>query len=274
MKKVKKLLCLILAMCLTLSLAACNGEDGGGDTPATPEAPEATPTPEPTPRDIEWIDAGPFQYDASRIVYRTDFEDGLGDWQRRMVGDATDHSSYNTFMERHGTTYIDMELSDVSKSGSYSMLIANRLTGWNGAILDITDYLLDDVSMYEAFAWVNMPDDAMPGRLHLSLQTVEYMGGIKNEEYIWLSDFDGEGGIFSKFVLPAGTEDPGNNEDLSPFYNIPEGYSTQDGWVLLHGTFPAMKILYDEFYIYIESTLGLATEQDFYVDELVILTAQ
>ena len=298
----KKLLCVILASCMIFALTACNSEPDAAPAATANEAAnenkdadneETTPaieTDEPAadepaadepaadepaadePAAEEETDVLDYSYDDSRLLYKEDFENGIGQWQARQIGDAVEHSDYKKILEKYGTTFITMEQTDeTAYSGNYSLKVADRYAGWNGAILDITDYLSDEIDSYEAMVWVKMPEDCDPARLILSYQTNVEEFGFDVEDYAYWNDYAGESGVYSKYMLPAGTEDPGKDENLTPFYTYPEGYSTDDGWVLLRGTMQIVKSSYDKISVYIETTQGNATKQNFYIDDFVLL---
>ncbi|MCL2638217.1 MAG: hypothetical protein FWD48_07570 [Oscillospiraceae bacterium] len=257
----------------------------------------------------EWPDFNdyvPFSYDMNRVVYATDFSnpaevcqcenprecggenkclDGAAIWRRRwdpgrtinpMVGDARIETTVHEF---YGDMVLELS-TDTYITGSSSLLVANRASDWNGAILDITDILPNDVTEYEIFLWVKMPPDADPGRVMISAQT----NGLDGEEYRQWGDFgmldeDDDDEIYhaSKYWLPAefyviaedGTE-PNPGEDAE--YNIPREFE-RDGWVLLRGTSTFVKMFYEQIQIYVETKQGHPNTQAIYIDSITIMTA-
>ncbi|MCL2019538.1 MAG: hypothetical protein FWG70_07245 [Oscillospiraceae bacterium] len=318
----KKLLCVILAMCMIFALTACESNEGGspattpqpvdlssgndgetdptdgGETPAdggeTPTDGGTAPTDgdalgievaPATQSDREWPDLReyfPFDYDQSKVIYATSFEDEseictcedpVNDscdalWQRRW--DAQREVNFEgaqvPVIDAYGVQLHELVPGGIV--GSTSLLSGNRALGWTGAIANIYDLIDPGTIQYEAFAWVKMPDDASPGRVVMSHET----RGADGPNYGYWDDFDGPEGIYSKYFLPIGTPDMARNPDHATFYEYPEGY-TNDGWVLLHGTFPLISVLYDEIFFYFEVIGGNALQQDVYIDCLVIIKA-
>jgi hypothetical protein len=77
-------------------------------------------------------------------------------------------------------------------------------------------------------------------------------------------------GILSKFALPMFDEIPDwVSESDEYLYRYPEGYTTEDGWVLLHGMIITVASNWDPILFYIESRSGIS---DFYIDSYAIIT--
>ena len=198
--------------------------------------------------------AGAFWYDTSKVLYSEDFENGIGNWVAR---------------DRVDNTSLIAELTDEeAQSGDFSLKVSGRERSWEGVIIDITDYLRDDVLFYEVAVWVKVPETAPPARVVMSLEMHDIYDSVW---YSWLDDYDEENGILSKYFFPAGTPNPNTTELHDPLYIIPEGYSTDDGWVLLRGTFFHFLPEHKEVHFYIETIGGRAAEMDFYIDNFVLL---
>jgi hypothetical protein len=166
--------------------------------------------------------------------------------------------------------------------GSSSLLIYNRQRGWSGAIMDLLPLLDGDIVDIEVLAWVRLTDDSVSGCVLQSRKIVDAGGGAS--KYDQLVDYNGEGGILSKYFLPIEKygNDPETNEEPNPGqdarYNIPDfmqftGADGNDGWVLLRGKTTYLKALYDEFHFYIEGSGadGPSFEMDILVGKVVIL---
>jgi len=168
--------------------------------------------------------AGAFLYETSRVLYSEDFENGIGNWVART--------------NDNNTSIIAEITSGEAQSGDYSLKVSGRERSWEGVIIDITDYLRDDVFFYEVTVWVKVPETATPARVVMSLEEHRSDG-------VWYSQL--------------------NNFDAD---NV---YSTDDGWVLLRGTFFVFLAECNEVHFYIETIGGIAAEMDFYIDNFVLL---
>ncbi|MDR2559425.1 MAG: hypothetical protein LBC86_07790 [Oscillospiraceae bacterium] len=244
----------------------------------------------------DFNDYVPFSYDMNRVVYASAFgdgdefctceeskecggdnlcQDGAAIWRRRWNPDASirplvgDERIETTIHEFYG----DMVLTlcfDNFVTGNSSMLVDNRGHNWAGATLDITDFLPDNETMYEAFAWVKIPEGSDPGRILLSSQT----NGLDGEEYRQWADFDAEEGILSKYRLPVSAANALADDPEAWDSRFPEDYVRDDGWVLVRGTTQFVKMFYEKIQIYFETADGHPNQQPIYIDSLTILIAE
>ncbi|MCL1823894.1 MAG: hypothetical protein FWG44_06795 [Oscillospiraceae bacterium] len=290
----KKLLVILLAMCMVLALATACGEDKPEtNEPVTPsngeenkpndskddpkDDPKEDPaetedpvSPEPAGEMIVVI-PDVFEYDSSRVLYSTDFSE-MGEWNPRHIGDDEDHGSYSTYMNSHGTTHINVELVDIdTPSGdNKAIFVSERYTAWTGITIDLTDMFSPTLWDYEIFAWVKVPEGQPDSLVQMSYQLTNYIGGpdgIANDDFKQWGDIDSEEGILSKRMLPTSLFDP--DGDWKVAYN--EDYFTEDGWMLLRGETSIISSNYDKIQVYVETGSGIA---DFYVDQLVILKGE
>jgi len=304
----KKLLCMILAMFMVLGLAtACNDESpappaGGGnnandgddksddqkndddpaktdDDPAKTDDDPPPPAPPVSYSDRDWPDLSayfPFEYDQSRVIYATGFEadeEGFSFCVCEEKGQCDKGEACESAWGVRGSTEV-LELSDIALQGGTSLRVSERTSGWNGPIVDITDYVLDTEMFYEAFAWIRMDEDASPGRIIMSSQT----NGIEGEKYIWWEDYDAPENVLSKRALPVGLHVVGEDgEEQNPGqdgqYNIPRELVNGD-WTLLRGSNFFYKPDADKIYLYFETLGGRSNEMNFYIDCLVLLVAE
>jgi hypothetical protein len=284
MRKAKKLLCVILTVCMIFALPTACGDDTpapapttGNNQPATNDTPPAAPSdddnednndapsdPPPAADNSPIITVGPVSFRESQVVYMNTFENGVGNWVPRCGGTDPDHENYGMY-----EVIVDTTTEAVGPTGGASMKISGRDRAWNGAILEVTDIFTPDKFMYEMLVWVKMPEDAIPGRIHISYETREMVAGVEVPGYAYWEDFEPEVGIMSKKMLPMFDEVPeGTTEDY--FYTYTEGYFTDDGWVLLHGSIVILTSNYDRLFVYIE-TVG-APREDIYVDSVFIIS--
>jgi hypothetical protein len=205
-----------------------------------------------------------YEYDESRVLYKNEFEDNLDGWIDR--GPEVNHYDINKYQ-------VSVELSDEEKrSGTKCMKISGRRYGWNGATLNIIDYLQEDVLRYEAMAWVKIPETSEPCRVHLSLETNERLsgGGIFPHFGQW-DDYCDYLNILSKYRMPVGAPADERTETWEVAY--PPGYKTDDGWVLLRGKAEINKTQHETVFAYIE-TNGEYNTSDIYVDDFVLLIGE
>jgi len=209
----------------------------------------------------------PFEVDASRILCENDFEDTLNGWEAR--GPEEDHFEYSKYRVR-------AELSDEeAHTGKQCLKVSGRTKHWNGATINITDYLLDGEREYEAAVWVKIPEGCTSCRVQLSLQAISVLMGTDFPHYTMWDDYSSNGYKLSKFRLPtsaanvAWIDQPGH-WDL----RYPKDRVTDDGWVLLHGRLTIDKNRYKSFHIYIETTESSAGDQDIYIDDFVLLIGE
>jgi len=205
-----------------------------------------------------------YDYDESRILYKNDFEDSLNGWIDR--GPEINHFDSNKYKIIVGLT------SEEKHSGSRCMKISGRRYGWNGATLNIKRYLRDGLFKYEAMVWVKIPDSSKPCRVHLSLETNERLsgGGILPSFGQW-DDLCDYRNILSKYRLPVCRA---KDKDAEPWeVQYPEGYTTEDGWVLLRGKAVIDKTLHESVFAYIETDCEENTN-DIYIDDFVLLTGE
>ncbi|MCL2109090.1 MAG: carbohydrate binding domain-containing protein [Oscillospiraceae bacterium] len=281
MKTAKKLICMLLAMSMLLAFAACKSED----TPSTPSTPDpvdpvvTTDDPVTTDEPVEttedpleinwpsdWIDVGPFSIEPDRILLSSDFDNGTEGWTPRCGGTDPNHNDYGKYEVIVETTM------EEARSPSSSLKVSGRFQSWNGATIDITDILDPNILVYEVLAWVKVPADTdlPPGRVNISMQTnvFDTAAGQEIESYDWLSDYESESGLLSKYLLPVGSPEVPGEEYLT---NYPEGYVTDDGWVLLRGLTPLIFLdEVDKIQIYIENS---SSKADFYIDSFWVLAA-
>ncbi|MCL1823670.1 MAG: carbohydrate binding domain-containing protein [Oscillospiraceae bacterium] len=207
-----------------------------------------------------------FEYDESRVLYQNNFEDELNGWIDRGPGkDHYDQSKYSITVE---TT------AEEKHSGTKCMKISGRQFGWNGATINIIDFLRTDTLKYEAMVWVKIPDNAKPCRVHLSLETNEKMssGDIFPHFGQW-NDYCDYRNILSKYRLPLNAPADESAEPWETDY--PKGYTTEDGWILLRGKAEIDKRLYTSVFTYIETNGdGDANTSDIYVDDFVLLIGE
>jgi hypothetical protein len=205
-----------------------------------------------------------YDYDESRVLYKNDFENELNGWIDR--GPEVNHYDANKY-------HISVELSNEEKhGGSRCMKISGRRYGWNGATLNIIDYLRDDIFKYEAMVWVKIPADSKPCRVHLSLETNEKLtGGGALPHFGQWDDYCDYRNILSKYRLPVCALHDAGTESWET--NYPQGYTTKDGWVLLRGRAEITKAHNLSVFAYIE-TNGDNNTSDIYVDDFVLLIGE
>jgi len=279
MKKVKKLLCALLAMCMVFALmTACNeGDDGDVENQST-EQPSGDPTGDGTePGDDDTDDVtedyvvatvGPNVFMASQLVYMTDFSDGLGAWEPRCGGTDPDHEHYGLYEVR-----LDLIDDPTAPTGGQVLHVNGRDRSWNGMIIDLTEPMHEMGGFrFEILAWVRVDADVAPFVLQLSRElhnedTVEREDGTRAQApWDHLGDFDDGSGILSKYMMPWFEEEPtGVTDDY--LYRYPEDYVMDNGWVLLHGSLISILDNIDDIFFYIESRGGSA---DFYVDSFYV----
>ncbi|MCL2018250.1 MAG: carbohydrate binding domain-containing protein [Oscillospiraceae bacterium] len=164
------------------------------------------------------------KYDESKLLYRNDFETDLNGWVAR--GPESCHYDYLKYEVR-------VELTDEEyHSGKSCMKISGRTRSWNGASLDITNYLKHNVKNYVAMVWVKMRNDAAPSRVHLSLETNVKLAGVDFPVQSWWDDYNPERNLLSKFKLPTSIVTP---ESTGWDIRYPPNHVNKDGWVLLRG---------------------------------------
>jgi hypothetical protein len=208
--------------------------------------------------------AAVFSYDEERVLYSTNFEDGLGSWRPRGPSKKFNpehvlRNGYEVFIE---TT------SEEKYSGNQCLKVTGRKYGWNGARLDITKYLRDNIRFYEVAVWVKIPSDAPSCRVCVSLEANTVFAGVPFQKFHYWHDFDPEQSILSKFRAPVGTGDP---KEWDTQY--PHGYTTGDGWILLRGMAEIYKTHFDSICAYIE-TDDANSSIPLYVDNFMLLSAK
>ncbi|MCL1822655.1 MAG: dockerin type I domain-containing protein [Oscillospiraceae bacterium] len=196
-----------------------------------------------------------------RLLYFTDFENGLDGWAV--------HSPKNG-----DTGYVEYEANveltkEESHSGKQSLKVSDRKNYWQGTVIDITDYLRDDVLEYEVMVWVKVPEGANPTIIRLSYQIVEIIDGIESNLYGTWDDYDYENDKLSKYRLPASLYDP-ESEDWAVRYH--EDYFSDDGWVLLHGEMWFFAPFYKKVYVHFDTSHNFDNiYDDYYIDDFVLL---
>ena len=207
-------------------------------------------------------DIFPFEYDTPRVLYSNDFETALNGWTDR--GPEVDHFNHSKY-------FVKIELTDEEKHrGNKCMKISGRQEGWNGATLNITPYLKENILNYEAMIWIKLRDKSSPCKVRLSLETNSMFGGVLFPCFGQWDDFCNERGILSKYRLPlsaSGTD--GDTWDTK----YPAGYTTDDGWILLRGKAEIRKSQYISVFAYIE-TDGETNTNDIYADDFVLLKGE
>jgi len=211
-----------------------------------------------TEEDIKEKDVFDFKYNPSRVLYHNDFEESLNGWEARTILDP-EHFDYGKYDVR-------VELSGEEKlSGSACMKISGRRMNWNGATLEVTSYLKQDVYDYEVQAWVKFGKSAVPQRLTLTLETHATIGGVDFPHFDTMDDFCGDVGILSKYWLPVGSK----HDDWDTRY--PENYTTPDGWILLRGKINIRPAHHTRVLIYFETGEDEYNSNVIYVDDFVLL---
>jgi len=202
-----------------------------------------------------------YSFSQSRVLYKNDFESGLNGWMAR--GPDKEHFDYGKYL-------IVTELTgEEAHSGKQCMKVSGRIKSWNGAILDITDYIRNDITEYESMVWVKLRDDADPCMINLSLQLVSKISGIDFPEYrLWEDYTNFSPYILSNYRLPVSAA--GSAAEKWEV-NYQEGYSTDDGWVLLRGKTSIQKSDYESVSVYIETSNGKTNTQEIYIDDFVLL---
>ncbi|MCL2637635.1 MAG: carbohydrate binding domain-containing protein [Oscillospiraceae bacterium] len=202
-----------------------------------------------------------YKYDPARVLYHNDFEKELNGWEARTILDP-DHFDYGKYEVR-------VEVSDEQKrSGSKCMKISGRRMNWNGATLEITSYLKQNIYDYEVQAWVKFGElntDCKPQRLTLTLETHATIGGVDFPHFDTMEDYCGNVGILSKYWLPVGSKP----EDWDSRY--PNNYTTYDGWVLLRGKINIRPAHHTRVLIYFETGEDELNSNVIYVDDFVLL---
>jgi hypothetical protein len=239
----------------------------------------------------------PFEYDMNRVIYATGFEsnddicvctvprdcggdnlcrDGAAIWRRRWdpgrsISPMVDGERFPTTVhEFYGDQILEIS-SEYSLQGGSSLKVANRAHAWGGATLDITEFLLDDVTAYEIFVWVKMPEGSDPGRVLLSRQT----DGLDGTEFGQWADYDADEGILSKYRLPVSAANALADDPDAWDSRFPEYHVRDDGWVLFRGTSQIVKMFYDQVQIYLETgDGGNPNLQPLYMDALTIMIAE
>jgi hypothetical protein len=204
-----------------------------------------------------------YTYDKARVLYKDNFEGELKNWIARTPG--TGHNDFNQYE-------VELEVTTSEKhSGTQCMRIHGRQRGWNGAALYITNYLKENIFDYEIMVWVKLRDDAKTCRVFLSIATLEVLCGVSIPMFDHVEDYERNRGILTKFRLPVGTVD--ENDPKKWDIKYPDGYATDDGWVLLRGKINIRKSNFSQVYIYIETDDDGETN-DIYIDDFVLLTGK
>ncbi|MCL2693933.1 MAG: carbohydrate binding domain-containing protein [Oscillospiraceae bacterium] len=207
-----------------------------------------------------------YSYDESRVLYKCGFEYDLGGWLAR--GPEEEHYDYGKYLVKVERT------EEEAQSGSKCMKITDRVKTWNGAILDITSFIREDITEYEAMVWVKIRDGVSPCRVNLCLQTNAKVDGVDFPWYGVWDDYSVVGEpphILSKYRLPVSSTEPVEEVWENRY---PEGYTTDDGWVLLRGKTKIKKCHYDRIYAYLDTSISESSSvstQDIYVDNFVLL---
>jgi len=205
-----------------------------------------------------------FDYDEGRVLFFDDFKNGIGDWRPRGPS-----SIYTPAHALNDGYEVILELtSDEKYSGEECLKVNGRKYGWNGAMLDITKHLNDNIFFYEVAVWVKIPEDAPSCRVCISLEANTVFAGVPFQSFHYWYDYDSEKSLLSKFRLPLGTGDP---DEWDTQY--PDGYTTPDGWVLLRGLAEIYKTHFDSVCVYIETSED-DCNSPLYVDNFMLLTAE
>jgi hypothetical protein len=202
-----------------------------------------------------------YGYEASRVLYHNSFEEALNGWEARTILDP-DHFDYGKYK-------VQVEVSGEEKrSGSKCMKISGRKMNWNGATLEITSYLKQDIHEYEVQAWAKFGElysNCTPQRLILTLETHATIGGVDFPHFEPVVDYCGKSGILSKYWLPVGSK----QDDWDCRY--PEDYTTPDGWVLLRGKINIRPAHHTRVLVYFETGEEEFNSNVIYVDEFALL---
>jgi hypothetical protein len=198
-----------------------------------------------------------FDYDPARVLYESDFDASLSGWASRTPD--PEHYEY-------GKYEVTAELSGEEKhSGSRSLKIAGRKMNWNGATIDITEYLKPEEYHYEAMVWVKYGEPCTPQRVYLSIETHSSVNGMDFPYFGAWDDYAGHRGILSKYKLPVG---------CGPDFwdtRYPRGYTTADGWLLLRGKLEIRVAQHERVLVYIETGEDEENSNDIYIDDFVLL---
>ena len=275
MKTAKNLLIMLLVMCMTLAFAtACNGDEEtpvtppGNDTPVIAnednEDDENEEPEEPEEDTSGWIDIGaPFKINPDRIIYSNNFDEEVG-----------------LFLPRGS---VKLELTPDARDGK-ALSVTGRTLAWNGATINVGKLLFEEfnnnVFRYEVLAWVKAVPGTESGRINLSYQlrhlrdipcSDAHPGSNDCNRYDYFMDFDSGENKQSKYTIPFVQKDEFDDDYLT---NYPDGYTTGDGWVLIHGIFvmpvdvETMQPTVGEIHFYFENS---AVTADFLIDDFYIL---
>jgi len=205
-----------------------------------------------------------YSYDEAMVLYKNDFEEDLNGWKSR--GPEEGHFNY-------GKHEVKVELTaEEACSEKQCMKISGRIEHWNGAEIDITEYLHEGIADYEAMAWVKLREDAAPCLVNLSLQCHSRIGNIDFPEFkFWENINDVNPSILSNYRLPVGTP-PFQSEEWQT--NYPPGYVTENGWVLLRGKAKIDVKQLEYVYFFIETANGKTEDQILYIDDFVLLKGE
>jgi hypothetical protein len=199
-----------------------------------------------------------YEYKSSRILYHNNFGQELNGWEARTILDPEhyDYGKYN----------VVVEISDEAKrTGIGCMKISGRRMNWNGATLEVTQYLSQNIHDYEVQAWVKFGEPAVSQRIILSLETHSMLAGVDFPHFDAMEDYSGNVGILSKYKLPVGSgEDAWDTR-------YPENYTTPDGWVLLRGKINIRPAHHARVLIYFETAEDELNSNIIYVDDFVLL---
>lgn len=205
-----------------------------------------------------------FAYDEERVLYFNNFENSAQDWRPR--GSSVRFSPEQA--ERDGYDIILERTAEEKHSGTHCLKVSGRKFGWNGAMVDLTRHLRDNVFFYEAAVWVKIPSDAPSCRVCLSLEANTVFAGVPFQKFHYWHDFKPEHGILSKYLLPVGAGEPGNwDTQYQP------GCYTEDGWVLLRGRAEIHKTHFDSIFAYIETDADRCN-YPIYIDDFMLLMAE
>jgi len=201
-----------------------------------------------------------YEPDPERILLRCDFNSDLCGWTIRGPGWRKEGDDSGKGIALSLDT-------DIKHSGASSLKITGRFESWQGATLNIADYIKESIKDYEAMVWVKIPDNAPSCKVCLSLETNSKLGGVVFPYYEQFADFDQKNSVLSKYRLPV-NGDHGEYDAWETAY--PKGHTTDDGWVLLHGKVKINRAEYFKAYVYIE-TNNQGANNDIYIDDFVLL---
>jgi hypothetical protein len=202
--------------------------------------------------------------DVNCVLYSNNFEQDFSGWKVR---------GSKKHQESLGKHTVTIALSsDESHSGSSSLFISGRRSGWNGVAIDVTKYIKESVLDYECQVWIKLKPEAKSCIVHLSMEVISILGGVLIPKYYYMDDYSREDGILSKYRLPVGTFDADDvTKPANDYPHNPKNITDENNWVLLQSKLHVRKCNINSVIIYIETDEDGA-ENDIYIDDFVLLT--